>query len=103
MGNPAIIQIHMDEKVIKEFAKDEVKRIVLESISKSCWWDMKRLEMETCRKRDWLIENILLNPYFREEMKQISNGREGGRWMFRGEEMRIFLDRNFHHLNRVTK
>ncbi|MNW61973.1 hypothetical protein D3C74_400700 [compost metagenome] len=61
---------------------------------------MKRLEIETCRKRDWLLENILLNPNFKKEMSQITNGCDGGRWMIRGPEMKLFLDKHFHSLNR---
>ncbi|MGG1649697.1 DUF771 domain-containing protein [Paenibacillus sp. NRS-1780] len=64
---------------------------------------MKRLEMETCRKRDWLLENVLLNPNFKEEMSRITNSCEGGRWMIRGSEMKSFLDKHFHYLNRPQK
>ncbi|MBY0202000.1 DUF771 domain-containing protein [Paenibacillus cucumis (ex Kampfer et al. 2016)] len=96
------VKISIDEKMLNELTKEEIRK-KLDQQPDRCWWDMKRLELETCRKRDWIIENILLNPNFKEEMKLISNGREGGRWMFRGEEMRRFLDRNFHYLNRATK
>lgn len=93
------INITVDEEYIRELVEEKVKNIIKDS-GLGCWWDLKRLEMETCRKRDWLIENILLNPDFKEEMAQISNGRESGRWMFRAAEMQAFLDRHFHNLNR---
>lgn len=98
MQSSPVVQVIVDNEFIRELAEKEIKRIVESS---GTWWDMKRLESETCRKRDWLIENILLNPKFREEMKVISNNREGGRWMFRAGEMRSFLDKHFHHLNRT--
>ncbi|MEK5182157.1 DUF771 domain-containing protein [Paenibacillus odorifer] len=91
------IKLLIDEEAIKNFAKQEIKRII--QSSEGSWWDMKRLEAETCRKRDWLLANILLNPSFKQEMKLVSNGGEGGRWMFKAHGMRQFLDQNFEVLN----
>ncbi|MEJ8546597.1 DUF771 domain-containing protein [Brevibacillus borstelensis] len=98
MTTSSAIQVIVDEQYIRELVKENVKN-ALEDSGIGCWWDLKRLEAETCRKRDWLIENILLNPNFKEEMTLISNGRESSRWMFRAEEMRKFLDQHFHYLN----
>lgn len=96
------IQVVIDPAFVRDLAQAEIQRLI--NINDlGTWWDMKRLEAETCRKRDWLIDNILLNPAFKEEMKEISNNRDGGRWMFRGPEMKSFLDRHFHHLNRSGK
>jgi phage pi2 protein 07 len=92
------IQVSIDEKFIRQLVEENV-RLALEESDIGCWWDLKRLEAETCRKRDWLIENILLNPKFKNEMSIISNKREGGRWMFKAVEMRSFLDQHFHFLN----
>lgn len=94
------IKLLIDEEAIKNFAKQEIKRII--QSSEGSWWDMKRLEAETCRKRDWLLANILLNPSFKQEMKKVSNGGEGGRWMFKANGMRQFLDQNFDNLNRSS-
>lgn len=100
--NSPVIQVVIDPAYVRELAKAEMQRI-LKDFSPGAWWDMKRLEAETCRKRDWLLENILLNPKFKEEMKDITNSCEGGRWMFRAAEMRNFLDKHFHYLNRPNK
>lgn len=102
MAKEEVLKIIINDEFLKEFARQEVKKILWED-QHGTWWDMKRLEAETCRKRDWLIENILLNPKFREEMKVISNNREGGRWMFRAAEMRKLLNEHFHYLNRSGK
>ncbi|MEK8132935.1 DUF771 domain-containing protein [Paenibacillus filicis] len=102
MEKHASFKIIVDESTVEKLAKDEVKRI-LEGVSEGSWWDLKRLEHETCRKRDWLKEKILLNPEFKEEMSYISNGCEGGQWMFRAAAMREFLDRYFDELNRSSR
>lgn len=98
----SILKVVVDNKLLRELAKEEVSKFI-EEIREGSWWDMKRLEAETCRKRDWLIDNILLNPIYKEEMEIISNSREGGRWMFKASEMRTFLNTNFHYLNRPNK
>ncbi|PAD73699.1 DUF771 domain-containing protein [Paenibacillus campinasensis] len=99
MESTPIFKLIVDEGLVRELAKEEVRRLLKES-GEGIWWDMKRLEFETCRKRDWLISKILLNPRFKSEMEQITNGCEGGRWMFKGAEMKSFLDKHFHYLNR---
>jgi phage pi2 protein 07 len=98
MDSP-IIQLVIDPEYVRQLAEAEINRIMQNS-NHGSWWDMKRLESETCRKRDWLISNILLNPQFKLEMQSISNGCEGGRWLFKALEMKSFLDRHFHFLNR---
>ncbi|MCP3806456.1 DUF771 domain-containing protein [Paenibacillus sp. Lou8.1] len=92
-------KVVVDPEFIYQLVEKEIKK-ALEGFESGSWWDMKRLEFETCRKRDWLLENILLNPNYKQEMSQITNGCEGGRWMIRAQEMKAFLDKYFHHLNR---
>ncbi|MDH6673190.1 phage pi2 protein 07 [Paenibacillus sp. LBL] len=96
----ATVQVIVDHEFVRKLAKEEMGKILDEA---GTWWDMKRLEHETCRKRDWLISNVLLNPKFKLEMEEITNGCEGGRWMFRAILMKDFLDKHFHHLNRSVK
>jgi len=96
-----MFKVIVDQNLVSKLAKEEISRIIGESGS-GTWWDLKRLEAETCRKRDWLIENILLNPIFKLEMNDISNKCESGRWMFKGEAMRNFLNIHFHELNKSS-
>ncbi|WP_341348625.1 DUF771 domain-containing protein [Paenibacillus sp. FSL H3-0469] len=98
MDSP-IVQVVIDPNYVRQLAEAEIKRQMQEH-APGIWWDMKRLEAETCRKRDWLLANILLNPAFKQEMRLCSNGGEGGRWMFRASEMSRFLDKNFEALNK---
>jgi len=99
LNSSAAIKIVVDDQYVKEIARQQIDAILSDS-SIGTWWDMKRLENETCRKRDWLIEKILLNPKYRTEMIIITNMCEGGRWIFKATEMRKFLDENFHDLNK---
>ncbi|WP_249723392.1 DUF771 domain-containing protein [Paenibacillus dendritiformis] len=98
LNSSPLFKVIVDQEFVQRLAKEEVKRLV-EETGAGTWWDLKRLEAETCRKRDWLIDNILLNPRFKAEMKLISNGCDNGRWMFRAAGMRAFLDKHFQELN----
>lgn len=102
MNSSSMFKIIIDETLLREITREEVGKLLKDSIE-GTWWDMKRLELETSRKRDWLIGNILLNPLFKEEMNFITNGCEGGRWLIRASEMKSFLNANFHLLNREKK
>lgn len=95
------LMISIDADYIHSIVKDEIEKI-MKSESNGTWWDLKRLEQETCRKRGWLMENIILHPDYREQMKLISNNAISGRWMFRGQAMREFLDANFLELLKVN-
>ncbi|WP_233184959.1 DUF771 domain-containing protein [Paenibacillus sonchi] len=96
--NSPVIQVVIDPVFVQQLAEAEMKRLMQE-YGPGTWWDFKRLEQETCRKRDWLLSNILLNPKYRKEMETIGNNCDGGRWMFKGAAMQRFLDEHFHDLN----
>lgn len=93
------VQIVIDSAYLEALAKQEIRKAI-EGETVGTWWDLKRLEQETTRKRNWLLDNILLNPEYREEMSRISNGCEGGRWLFKADGMRKFLIDNFEKLTK---
>ncbi|WP_322924591.1 DUF771 domain-containing protein [Paenibacillus campi] len=94
------LQISIDPDFLRILVNEEIKKISETNIDIGTWWDLERLERETCRKRDWLKKNILLNPNFREQMKLISNECRDGRWLFRGKEMKFFLEEHFEQINK---
>lgn len=66
------------------------------------WWTMKDLEKRIGKKQDWIKENILFHPRFRE-MLDIENGgfvyypqSKGQPWSFHARKMALFLDEYFH-------
>lgn len=65
-------------------------------------WSMPDLEARTGRKRDWLIENILFVPRFKNKIDSRNGGfvyypeNKGCPWAFQATKMAKFLDDNFH-------
>lgn len=96
-----MIQFKIDEDYLRQLAQEELKKIISEN-NVGTWWDLKRLEQETCRKRDWLMDNVVFNPVYREQIKLISC-KSGNGWLFNGHEMKKFLEDNFIELTKGVK
>lgn len=63
---------------------------------------MKDLEAHTGRKKEWLQENILYVPRFKQKLDARNGGfvyyskGKGSPWAFQATKMAKFLDDNFH-------
>ena len=56
------------------------------------WWDMKRLQYETSRSYDWLMEYVVTDPRVQVFAKK------NNRWLFKAKEMKAFLEKYFDEL-----
>jgi phage pi2 protein 07 len=68
------------------------------------WWSMHDLKKRTGYSEDWLKENILLHPRYKQ-MLDIENGgfvyypeRKGERWCFIASKMEEFLQKHFREI-----
>jgi phage pi2 protein 07 len=65
------------------------------------WWNMKDLEEATGYKEDWLKENILLQPRFKNFLDLDNGGfvyypeKRGQKWLFIASRMQEFLEKHF--------
>jgi phage pi2 protein 07 len=68
---------------------------------KKVWWNMKDLEEATGYKEDWLKENILLQPSFKNILDLDNGGfvyypeKRGQKWLFIASRMQEFLEKQF--------
>ncbi|MED2764859.1 DUF771 domain-containing protein [Bacillus thuringiensis] len=82
----ATVQIIIDDIFLqKEVTRQVNERLV--DIGVGTWWDMKRLQYETSRSYDWLMEYVVYDPRVQEFAKQKNN-----RWLFKAKEMKEFLN-----------
>lgn len=83
-----------------------ISKVELEELQKDrllgTYWTMKDLEVRTNKKQEWLKENLLYVPRFKESL-DVKNGgfvyypsKSGEKWSFHASKMAIFLDKNFH-------
>ncbi|PEK87948.1 DUF771 domain-containing protein [Bacillus toyonensis] len=88
----ATVQVIIDDNYLqKEVSRQVNERLVDMGIG--TWWDMKRLQYETSRSYDWLMEYVVCDPRVQEFAKQKNN-----RWLFKAKEMKEFLNKYFDEL-----
>lgn len=82
-------------------SKIELEDLRSQQIAGVCW-TMKDLEMRTGRKKEWLTDNVLYVPKFKEKL-DVKNGGfvyypkgKGSPWSFQARKMSQFLEDNFH-------
>lgn len=88
----ATVQIIIDDNYLqKEVSRQVNERLVDMGIG--TWWDMKRLQYETSRSYDWLIEYVVYDLRVQGFAKQKNN-----RWLFKAKEMKEFLNKFYDEL-----
>lgn len=92
MGMSATVQVIIDESYLqKEVTRQVHERLV--DMGVGTWWDMKRLQYETSRSYDWLMEYVVYDLRVQTFAKQKNN-----RWLFKAKEMKEFLNQYFDEL-----
>ncbi|HEF1854634.1 MULTISPECIES: DUF771 domain-containing protein [Bacillus] len=88
----ATVQVIIDDSYVqKEVSRQVNERLVDMGIG--TWWDMKRLQYETSRSYDWLMEYVVYDLRVQGFAKQKNN-----RWLFKAKEMKAFLEKYFDEL-----
>lgn len=96
------IPIPEDQVLISKVELEELRNNQLAGES----WTMKDLETKTKRKKEWLQENILYVPRFKQKLDTNNGGfvyypkGKGSPWAFQATKMAQFLDDNFHLIYR---
>lgn len=92
------IPIPVDQVLISKVEIEDLRRQSVLGV----YWSMKDLEDRTNKKQDWLKENILFPPRFKERLDVEQGGfvyypkKSGEKWSFLASEMAKFLDENFY-------
>ncbi|MEK4414938.1 MULTISPECIES: DUF771 domain-containing protein [Bacillus] len=88
----ATVQIIIDDNYLqKEVVRQVNERLV--DMGVGTWWDMKRLQYETSRSYDWLMEYVVYDLRVQGFAKQKNN-----RWLFKAQEMKEFLTKFYDEL-----
>lgn len=92
------IPIPSDHVLISKIELEDLRNKELVGV----YWTMKDLEKRTNKKQEWLKDNILFPPRFKEKL-DVNNGgfvyypkKSGEKWSFLATEMANFLNQNFH-------
>jgi len=93
------LQVSIPEHLIL-IEKQEYKELKNEQML-GTWWSMKDLEFKLDKKRNWILDNILYSPKFKDRLDVGRGGcvyypkSQGEKWVFKANEMSKFLDRHF--------
>lgn len=90
-----VAEIVIDEKILKEIASEYLKSHYDSHLEKE-WFTVKDLEYITGYGRSWIIENIIEDPYVRNNgiAKRLGDGKKR-QWRIDAEAIRPFLKRLF--------
>ena len=64
----ATVQIIIDDNYLQKVVRQVNERLV--DMGVGTWWDMKRLQYETSRSYDWLMEYVVTDPRVQVFAKQ---------------------------------
>lgn len=92
------VQIHLNNKWLEDYAKEYINKLYAEKL-KPEWLTISDLEHITSRKRQWVMENIIYDPYVRENgiAKRDSDSKKA-QWLIDSERIRPFLKKLFSDL-----
>ena len=86
-----------------------IQKCEFEELQKSnvrgVYWSMQHLEQHINKKQDWIKENILYVPKFKQELDSALGGfvfypaKKGQPWSFHAQKMMQFLDDNFNSIH----
>ncbi|MBT2254003.1 DUF771 domain-containing protein [Priestia megaterium] len=86
------VQVIIDSSYLEKEVERQVNERLID-MGIGTWWDMKRLQYETSRSYDWLMEYVIYDPRVRNFSKQ-----KNGRWLFKAKDMKEFLNKYFDEL-----
>ncbi|MFJ7735613.1 DUF771 domain-containing protein [Lysinibacillus sp. NPDC097287] len=96
------VQIPEGYVIVDKFELEELQKNQLDGV----YWSMQDLQDHVNRKQDWIKENILYIPIFKQELDASLGGfvfypyKKGQPCSFHAKRMMKFLDENFsaiHH------
>ena len=82
--NKGIVNIEIDEEVVKEILGEEIKRKIEELSVEHTFWDIKELSRQVCMSKSSILNFFFYDPRF-------PKFKVGQKWMMPAKETREFL------------
>jgi hypothetical protein len=95
---PVAISIQVDDQYMEKYAKEYIKKLYDERL-KPEWLTISDLEKITRHKRAWIMDNIIYDPYVRNnKIAKKESDSKVAQWIVDAERIRPFLKRLFDNL-----
>lgn len=92
---PINVEIQIEDKYMEKYAREYIEEL-FERVLRPQWLTMNDMEKITRRKRKWIMEYIVDDPFVREN--ELAKKDSGGQWLFDAEKIRPFLNKLFRKL-----
>ena len=92
---PVSVNIQFDNQYMEKYAKEYIREL-FDQFLRPEWLTIADMEKITRRKRAWIMEYIVYDPYVRNN--KLAKRDTDGKWIFVSEKIRLFLDRLFDDL-----
>lgn len=92
---PVQVNIQVDNQFMEKYAKEYIKEL-FDQFLRPEWLTIADMEKITRRKRKWIMDFIVYDPYVRNN--KLAKRDTDGKWIFDAEKIRPFLNRLFDDL-----
>lgn len=92
---PVQVNIQVDNQYMEKYAKEYIKEL-FDQFLRPEWLTIADMEKITRRKRKWIMDFIVYDPYVRNN--KLAKRDTDGKWIFDAEKIRPFLNRLFDDL-----
>lgn len=93
--SPFSVNVQVDDKYMEGFAKEYLNEL-FDRVLRPQWLTIADMEKITRRKRAWIMDYIVYDPYVRKN--KLAKRDTDGKWIFEAKKIRPFLDRLFDDL-----
>ncbi|MGX2944187.1 DUF771 domain-containing protein [Enterococcus alishanensis] len=95
---PIQVAIQVDDRYMEKYAKEYIKKLYDKSLRPE-WLTIADLEKITRRKRGWIMQFIIDDPYVRKnKIAKKESDSPKAQWLIDAERIRPFLKRLFNEL-----
>lgn len=92
---PLTVNVQVDDRYMEKYAREYLNEL-FDKYLKPEWLTIADMEKITSRKRAWIMDYIVYDPYVRNN--KLAKRDTDGKWIFDAEKIRPFLNRLFNDL-----
>jgi len=95
---PVQVNVQVDNQYMEKYAREYIENLY-SRLLKPQWLTMKDMVQITRHKRNWIMENIVDDPYVKQNKLAKKDGDSSNSgWLFDAERIRPFLKKLFDEL-----
>ncbi|WP_430598241.1 DUF771 domain-containing protein [Enterococcus sp. AZ177] len=95
---PVQVNVQVDNQYMEKYAREYIEKLYTRLL-KPQWLTMKDMIQITRHQRNWIMENIVDDPYVKKNKLAKKDGTsKNSNWLFDADGIRPFLEKLFNDL-----